>query len=91
MYSDLKRQYGILNQRLDQPGQEWIGLPDRPSVADISIYPFADQTTLARMELDVAQWPALQRWQQKMSELEYVKKAYGEMGSRSICEIENDA
>lgn len=86
--TDLKRQYSILNQRLEQPGQQWLGLKDRPSIADLSVYPFADKTTLARMELDIAQWPALQDWQGRMAKLPYVEKAYNEMGSREICNIE---
>lgn len=87
MLSDLKRQYGILNQRLSAPGQKWLGVPDRPSIADLSVYPFADKTTLDRMELDVAQWPALKDWRERVAKLPYVEKAYSEMNSREICQI----
>lgn len=87
MMTDLKRQYGILNQRLSQPGQKWLGLADRPSIADLSVYPFADKTTLDRMELDVAQWPALQDWSARVGKLPYVAKAYNEMNTRETCEI----
>lgn len=88
MLFDLKRQYGMLNQRLSQPGQKWLGLPDRPTIADLSVYPFADKTTIDRMELDVTQWPALKDWRERMAELPYVAKAYNEMNSRETCKID---
>lgn len=88
MMTDLKKQYSILNQRLEQPGQQWLGLKDRPSIADLCVYPFADKTTLARMQLEISQWPALQDWQARMAELSYVREAYNEMGRRGICKID---
>ncbi|KKP00670.1 membrane dipeptidase [Trichoderma harzianum] len=49
MLADLRVQYGILDKHLSQPGQTFIGLKDRPTIADIAIYPFADDPTMARM------------------------------------------
>jgi glutathione S-transferase len=82
MLNDLKVQYGILDQHLSQPGQDFIGLKARPTIADIAIYPFADDPTMARMGLDKKDFPALKAWSERFSQLPGVAKAYAEMNSR---------
>lgn len=82
MMADLQKQYGILNQRLSEPGQKWIALKDRPTIADISILPFTDWNTFGRMGVDIETWPALADWYRRMMQLPYVKKAYDERDSR---------
>jgi gliotoxin/aspirochlorine biosynthesis glutathione S-transferase len=74
MYDDLKRQYDVLNARLTEPGQNFLALKDRPTIADIANLMFAEPTTSTRMGLDLAQWPALFNWSNAMLELEVVKK-----------------
>ncbi|KAK0638014.1 Glutathione S-transferase gliG [Lasiodiplodia hormozganensis] len=87
MMTDLRKQYSILNQRLSEPGQNWIALKDRPTIADISILPFTDHNTLGRMQVDIQEWPALAGWYKRMMELPYVKKAYDELESRPAKKI----
>ncbi|OAQ61130.1 hypothetical protein VFPPC_13216 [Pochonia chlamydosporia 170] len=82
MYKDLVVQFGIMNDRLSKPGQNWIGLPDRPTIADISIYPFVDDPTTARMGIDKNDFPALKAWSERIAELPGVAKAYAELNSR---------
>lgn len=82
MLNDLRVQYGILDKHLSQPGQQWIGLKDRPTIADISVYPFADDPTMARMGLDKNDYPALKAWSDKFARIPGVVKAYAEMDSR---------
>ncbi|KAH7048244.1 glutathione S-transferase [Macrophomina phaseolina] len=82
MMVDLQKQYGILNQRLLEPGQKWIALKDRPTIADIAILPFTDWNTFGRMQVDIETWPALADWYRRMMALPYVKKAYEERESR---------
>jgi len=88
MLVDLKVQYSILDRHLAQPGQGWIGLKDRPTIADISIYPFADDPTMERMKINKNDYPALKAWGEKFSELQGVVKAYAEMDSHKEIEIE---
>jgi glutathione S-transferase len=83
MLNDLRVQYGILEKRLSQPGQQWLGLPDRPTIADIAVYPFADDSTMERMGIDQNSFPALKAWSDKFANIPGVAKAYAEMGSRS--------
>lgn len=87
MLNDLKVQYGILQRHLSQPGQQWIGLKDRPTIADVSIYPFADDPTMARMGLDKNEFPALKVWSDRFAKLPGVAKAYAEMNSQKEIEI----
>ncbi|PTB62205.1 glutathione S-transferase [Trichoderma citrinoviride] len=82
MLNDLKVQYGILEKHLSQPGQEFIGLKDRPTIADIAIYPFADDPTMERMGIDKNDYPALKAWSERFAQIPGVKKAYDEMDSR---------
>ncbi|RYP29370.1 hypothetical protein DL767_006756 [Monosporascus sp. MG133] len=87
MLNDLKVQYGILDKHLSQPGRQWIGLKDRPTIADVSIYPFADDPTMARMGLDKNNFPALKAWSDRFAKIPGVAKAYAEMDSRKEIEI----
>ncbi len=81
MLNDLRVQYGILNTRLSKPGQKWLALKDRPAIADISVYPFADNPTIARMGLSLDDWPALKDWAERMAQLDGVRKAYADMNA----------
>ena len=87
MLNDLKVQYGILDRHLSQPDQQWIGLKDRPTIADVSIYPFADDPTMARMGLDKNDFPALRAWSDRFAQIPGVAKIYAELGSRKEIEI----
>ncbi|KAH7361342.1 glutathione S-transferase [Pyrenochaeta sp. MPI-SDFR-AT-0127] len=87
MLNDLKIQYGILDRHLSQPGQQWLGLADRPTIADIAIYPFADDPTMARMGIDKTGFPALKSWSDRFAKIPGVAKAYAEMDSRKEIEI----
>nr|QSQ85915.1 glutathione s transferase [Preussia typharum] len=82
MYNDLRVQYGILDRHLSQPGQEWLGLADRPTIADIAVYGFADDATMERMGIDKRDFPALKAWSDKFAKIPGVAKAYAEMDSR---------
>ncbi|KAF7596691.1 hypothetical protein BBP40_000614 [Aspergillus hancockii] len=87
MLNDLHVQYGLLNSRLSQPGQAWLGAKDRPTIADIAVYPFADVDTTARIGLDMKQWPALVDWRNRMAELKGVVKAYEEKDTWRVMDI----
>ena len=87
MWKDLMVQYGIINAHLSKPGQTWIGLPDRPTIADIAIYPFADDPTMERIGIDKNEFPALKAWSERFAELPGVAKAYAEMDSQQELEI----
>ncbi|KAF2092847.1 glutathione S-transferase [Rhizodiscina lignyota] len=87
MLNDLKVQYGILERHLSKPGQQWIGLKDRPTIADIAIYPFSDDPTMERMGLDKNDYPSLKAWTDRFSKIHGVAKAYAELDSRQEDDI----
>lgn len=87
MFNDLKVQYGILDKHLSQPGRDFIGLKTRPTIADVAIYPFADDPTMARMGIDKNDFPALKAWSERFSYLPGVEKAYAGMDSRKAITI----
>ncbi|KAL5403314.1 hypothetical protein PMIN06_007944 [Paraphaeosphaeria minitans] len=87
MLKDLKVQYAILDRHLSQNGQQWVGLANRPTIADIAVYPFADDPTMARMGIDKNEFPALKAWSDRFASIPGVAKAYAEMDSRKDIEI----
>ncbi|OJJ45947.1 hypothetical protein ASPZODRAFT_68717 [Penicilliopsis zonata CBS 506.65] len=87
LFNDLRVQYGIINARLSEPGQHWLGAKDRPTIADIATYPFADVETTARIGMPMEQWPALVAWRDRMATLPGVVKPYAEKDSWRAMEI----
>jgi glutathione S-transferase len=76
MHHELKVRFDLLNDRLSQPGQQWLALSDRPTIADLINYPFMDEPTSTRLNLSLDNWPALENWCRRMKELEPVSKMY---------------
>lgn len=76
LHHELKVRYSLLNDRLSQQGQDFVAIPDRPTIADLINYPFADDETSNRLNLCLKDWPVLERWSQRMSQLEPVRKVY---------------
>lgn len=76
LHHELKVRQSLLNDHLSQPGQNFIAVKDRPTVADIINYPFADEETSNRLNLPLKDWPAVQAWSRRMHQLEPVRKMY---------------
>ncbi|CZT23691.1 related to glutathione S-transferase GliG [Ramularia collo-cygni] len=66
LHANTLRAWGLLNKRLSLPGQEYIALPDRPSIADISYLPFAMPWMFGFFGVEIERWPAIERWSRKM-------------------------
>lgn len=69
------KEYDILERRLSEPGQRFIGLADRPSIADLAIHPSANGFVTGTAGIDFGKWPRLKAWSEAISELPYVRKA----------------
>jgi glutathione S-transferase len=74
--SNITVQYDILERRLNEPGQQYLALKDRPTIADIATLPFAMEATAELFGLEFERWPKLQEWSVRMSEREAVKRAW---------------
>lgn len=79
MHHELKIRYGLLNDRLSQPRQQWLGLSDRPTIADLISYPFVDEKTSTRLGLPLRDWPALEEWSRRMKQLDPVSAMYARL------------
>ncbi|KAI0153252.1 glutathione S-transferase [Xylariaceae sp. FL1272] len=66
LHQNCVRQWEILEQRLSLPGQNYIALSDRPSIADISYFPFAMPWMFEFLGVDIANYPSIQHWGERM-------------------------
>lgn len=71
----IHKEYDILERRLSEPGQRFIGLADRPSVADLAIHASANGFVTGTAGIDFSKWPRLKAWSETISELPYTRKA----------------
>lgn len=60
------RQWDILEGRLRLPDQEYIALPDRPTVADISYFPFAMPWMFQFLDVEIGNYPQIRAWGNRM-------------------------
>ncbi|KAJ5212198.1 uncharacterized protein N7498_003844 [Penicillium cinerascens] len=71
----IRTEYQFLETRLNEPGQDYIALPDRPTIADFAILPLANETIATSAELDFNEWPKLKEWSERMTKLPPVERA----------------
>lgn len=71
----IRQQYDILDQRLSEPGQEYIALADRPTIADFANLPFANAQIASTAGYDFNDWPKLKVWSEEMLSRPAVKRA----------------
>lgn len=62
LHANTLRQWDILEKRLSTPGQNYIALPDRPTLADLSYFPFAMPWMFKFFGVEVKDWPHIERW-----------------------------
>ena len=68
----------MLNKRLAPETQRYIALPDRPTLADISYFPFAMPWMFKFLGVDIEDWPHIQVWSERMLARDAVKKILAE-------------
>lgn len=66
LHKDTLRQWDILEQRLSQPGQAYIALKDRATIADLSYLPFSMPYMFALFSVRIEDWPHVHKWSQDM-------------------------
>lgn len=71
----IKREYDILEKRLSEPGQKWVALADRPTLADLAIQPLANPRVAKNANIDFDKWPKTKAWSQAVDALPFVEKA----------------
>jgi len=63
-----------MEKRLSQPGQDYVALKDRPTLADLSYFPFAMPWMFKFLGVDINDWPQIERWSERMLARPAVKK-----------------
>ena len=74
LHSNCLRQWDILDKRLSSPKQSYIALPDRPTLADLSYFPFAMPWMFTFLGVAIKDWPNIQVWSEHMLAREAVRK-----------------
>ncbi|ORY14666.1 glutathione S-transferase [Clohesyomyces aquaticus] len=73
LHSNVVQQWDILEARLARPDQLYIALPDRPTTADLSYFPFAMTWMFKFLQVDINKYPNLKAWGERMCERPAVK------------------
>ncbi|KAF2869629.1 glutathione S-transferase [Massariosphaeria phaeospora] len=73
--ASIRSEYTVLEKRLSEPGQTFVALPDRPTIADFAILPLANADVAATADINFDEWPKLQDWSKRVYALPYVSQA----------------
>jgi glutathione S-transferase len=66
LHANVIVQWDKLEKRLSDPNQQYIALPDRPTLADISYFPFAMPWMFRFLQVNVEDWPHIEEWGKRM-------------------------
>ncbi|KAK0739369.1 glutathione S-transferase [Apiosordaria backusii] len=75
MIDAIKVEYDVLEKRLSEPGQRFVALHDRASIADLAYMPLANEKVAAAGGIDIAMWPRLKEWSERVAAIPAVRKA----------------
>ncbi|RMZ66213.1 glutathione S-transferase [Pyrenophora seminiperda CCB06] len=64
--ANVVQQWDILEKRLALPDQQYVALSDRPTIADISYFPFAMPWMFKFLDVDIASYPNIKSWGERM-------------------------
>ena len=73
LHANTIKQWDILEKRLSLPDQQYIALKARPTLADLSYFPFAMPWMFSFLGVDIKDWPHIQEWSEKMLARKAVK------------------
>ncbi|KAM3427506.1 hypothetical protein MY4824_009412 [Beauveria thailandica] len=71
----ITREYDILEKRLGEPGQKWVALADRPTLADLAIQPLANPRVAKNAKIDFDDWPKTKAWSEAVDAIPFVQRA----------------
>ncbi|KAH7303235.1 glutathione S-transferase [Stachybotrys elegans] len=66
LHENVITQWDIMEKRLSLPGQNYVALPDRPTIADLSYFPFSMPWMFKFLGVDIKDWPHIESWADKM-------------------------
>ncbi|KAI1176308.1 putative glutathione S-transferase GliG-like protein [Nemania sp. FL0916] len=74
LHSNVLKQWDIMEKRLSGPEQNYVALKDRPTLADLSYFPFAMPWMFTFLGVDIKDWPNIEQWAQRMLQRPAVKR-----------------
>ncbi|RYP88551.1 hypothetical protein DL769_000247 [Monosporascus sp. CRB-8-3] len=77
MHSNTLKHWDILEKRVGESGQDYIALGDRPTLTDLSYFPFAMPWMFTFLGVDIKDWPHIQKWSKRMLSRPPVSKVLG--------------
>ncbi|KAI0452595.1 glutathione S-transferase [Xylaria acuta] len=66
LHENVLKQWDIMDKRLAMPQQNYVALPDRPTIADLSYFPFAMPWMFNFLGVSIKDWPNIQAWSERM-------------------------
>ncbi|GAW14654.1 hypothetical protein ANO14919_040570 [Xylariales sp. No.14919] len=66
LYSNVLKQWDILDNRLSEAEQQYVALKDRPTIADLSYLPFAMPWMFEFFRVSIDKWPHIASWSERM-------------------------
>ncbi|KAF1950191.1 glutathione S-transferase [Byssothecium circinans] len=73
LHANVVKQWDILEKRLSLPNQLFIALCDRPTIADISYFPYAMPWMFNFLNVNISGYPNIQAWGDRMVSRRAVK------------------
>ena len=77
----IREEYSLLEDRLSQPGQDYIALGDRPTLPDYAYWPFANRNIAASAGISFDSYPKLEAWSQRIQAREACQSAWEKLKS----------
>ncbi|KAJ2968197.1 hypothetical protein NQ176_g9298 [Zarea fungicola] len=74
LHENTVKQWDILESRLALPDQKYIALRDRPTIADLSYFPFAMPWMFKFLSVDMQKYPHIVDWADRMLARSAVQK-----------------
>ncbi|KAJ5190073.1 glutathione S-transferase GliG-like protein [Penicillium cf. griseofulvum] len=66
LHENTIKQWDILNQQLGKDGQHYVALADRPTIADLSYFPFAMPWMFNFLGVNIKDWPHIEAWAERL-------------------------
>ncbi|KAK6833499.1 hypothetical protein PG987_008193 [Apiospora arundinis] len=67
LHDNVVKQWEILEKRLSQPGQDYIALSDRPTLADLSYFPYGMPWMFKFLDVEMSNWPNIVQWATRLA------------------------
>ncbi|KAK8031971.1 hypothetical protein PG990_001705 [Apiospora arundinis] len=67
LHDNVVKQWDILEKRLSQPGQDYIALGDRPTLADLSYFPYGMPWMFKFLDVEMSNWPNIVQWATRLA------------------------